>query len=79
MREQINSTSTEQTADNRPLTDAELNGVSGGVDHGEWGTYTWRSDGTFAGISSEPLAQNITTAVWMGGFSNQFLPFGAMM
>ena len=41
MREQIEILSTEQTADNRPLTDAELNGVSGGA----WG------DG---GISSGP-------------------------
>ena len=79
MREQIEILNTEQTADNRPLTDAELNGISGGVDYGTYGTYTWWSDGTFAGVNTEPLTQNITEAVWWPGFSNTFLPFGAMM
>ena len=31
MREQIEILNTEQTADNRPLTEVELNGVSGGI------------------------------------------------
>jgi hypothetical protein len=31
MRKQIEILNTEQTADNRPLTDAELNGVSGAI------------------------------------------------
>ena len=31
MRKQIEILNTEQTADNRPLTDAVLNGVSGGI------------------------------------------------
>ena len=35
MREQIKILNTEQTADNRPLTDAELNGVGGG----DWGDH----------------------------------------
>jgi hypothetical protein len=60
MREQIEILNTEQTADNRPLTDAELNDVSGGADN----LPLW-----------EPLTQNITETVWWGGFNGTFLPF----
>ena len=60
MREQIEILNTEQTADNRPLTDAELNGVSGGAD----GLPLW-----------EGYTQNITETVWWGGINGTFLPF----
>ena len=49
MREQIEILSTEQTAVNRPLTDAELNVVSGG-----W----W--EGGYTGGTGEPLWQGYT-------------------
>ena len=50
MREQIKIPNTEQTADNRPLTDAELNKVSGGF----WFDFSMRGTG-------EPLWQPLTT------------------
>jgi hypothetical protein len=50
MRKQINSTSTEETADISPLTDAELNEVSGGF----WFDFSMRGTGL-------PLWQPLTT------------------
>jgi hypothetical protein len=50
MREPIISTETGQTADIRPLTDAELNKVSGGY----WIDFSMRGTG-------EPLWQPLTT------------------
>jgi hypothetical protein len=77
MREQIDTaTKTEQTADNRPLTDAELNEVSGGDDHGSYGNVIWQSG---AGLPSwGGYTQNITEAQWWGPLSGTFLPFAWM-
>ena len=77
MRKQIDTaTKTEQTADNRPLTDAELNEVSGSVDHGSYGSVTWWS-GTGLPLW-QGYTQNITTAQWWGPLSGTYYPFAWM-
>jgi hypothetical protein len=78
MREQIEILNTEKTANNRPLTDAELNEVSGAFHHFANGDGGFFYSTSASGWPSAPLTQNIYLSVYAGNFRATFQPFADM-